>query len=442
MNFNRLKRNFFYISRHRLFMILLCLVLIQIVLLWLLFNFYNQVNFYFVIFIVTFFSGIFYFFVKKNISLLKENLISNSNSSRFGEFEPINELFTKINKAFVYKKKIIDSENETLKNTLNLIDDGIIFLDIEMKISNFNKKSKEILMCSIEDENIEYLTDLTQSFEIIDFFDKSKTHNSNEIEIEFNFPKKFLKIRLFMLNKLQNKFLLIISDLSDAYNLDKTRTEFFANTSHEFKTPITSAKLNYEALINDFKISKGENFHLFSKNIYEDLNRLEKITNELLNIHSLETGSYKLNLEEIDFLDMFSEVKKTFSTIINDKKITIVHPEDKIKIKLDRKLIIQSLENLLSNAIRYSEKKSDVDINYYINNNEFVFEIRDHGIGISEFDLPLIFQRFFRAEGNRDYEHSGLGLSIVKHAIELHKGEIKAESVIDEGLLISFSIPV
>ena len=442
MNFNRLKRNFFYISRHRLFMILLCLVLIQIVLLWLLFNFYNQVNFYFVIFIVTFFSGIFYFFVKKNISLLKENLISNSNSSRFGEFEPINELFTKINKAFVYKKKIIDSENETLKNTLNLIDDGIIFLDIEMKISNFNKKSKEILMCSIEDENIDYLTDLTQSFEIIDFFDKSKTHNSNEIEIEFNFPKKFLKIRLFMLNKLQNKFLLIISDLSDAYNLDKTRTEFFANTSHEFKTPITSAKLNYEALINDFKISKGENFHLFSKNIYEDLNRLEKITNELLNIHSLETGSYKLNLEEIDFLDMFSEVKKTFSTIINDKKITIVHPEDKIKIKLDRKLIIQSLENLLSNAIRYSKKKSDVDINYYINNNEFVFEIRDHGIGISEFDLPLIFQRFFRAEGNRDYEHSGLGLSIVKHAIELHKGKIKAESVIDEGLLISFSIPV
>ena len=442
MNLNRLKRNLFYISRHRLFMILLCLVLIQIILLWLLFNFYDQVNFYFVIFIVIFFSGIFYFYIKKNISLLKKNLISNSNSSRFGEFEPINELFTKINKGFVYKKKIISLENETLKNTLNLIDDGIIFLDIEMKISNFNKKSKEILMCSIEDENINYLTDLTQSFEIIDFFDKSKTGNSNEIEIEFNFPKKYLKLRLFMLNKLQNKFMLIISDLSDAYNLDKTRTEFFANTSHEFKTPITSAKLNYEALINDFKTSKGENFHLFSKNIYEDLNRLEKITDELLNIHSLETGNYKLNLEEIDFLDMFSQVKKTFSTIIKDKKITIVHPEDKIKIKLDKKLIIQSLENLLSNAIRYSEKQSNVDINYYINNHEFVFEIRDHGIGISEFDLPLIFQRFFRAEGNRDYEHSGLGLSIVKHAIELHKGEIKAESVINEGLLISFSIPV
>ena len=106
MNLNRLKRNFFYISRHRLFMILLCLVLIQIILLWLLFNFYDQVNFYFVIFIVIFFSGIFYFYIKKNISLLKKNLISNSNSSRFGEFEPINELFTKINKGFVYKKKI------------------------------------------------------------------------------------------------------------------------------------------------------------------------------------------------------------------------------------------------------------------------------------------------------------------------------------------------
>ncbi len=442
MNLNRLKRNFFYISRHRLFMILLCLVLIQIAILWLLFNFYDQVNFYFIIFIVIFFSGIFYLFIKKNISLLKKNLISNSNSSRFGEFEPINELFTKINKRFVYKEKIISSENEILMNTLNLIEDGIIFLDIEMKISNFNNKSKEILMCSIEDENINYLTDLTQSFEILDFFDKSKTSNSNEIEIEFNFPKKFLKIILFTLNKLQNKFMLIISDLSDVYNLDKTRTEFFANTSHEFKTPITSAKLNYEALINDFKTSKGVNFHLFSKNIYEDLNRLEKITNELLNIHSLETGNYKLNLEEIDFLDMLSEVKKTFSTIIKDKKIAIVHPENKIKIKLDKKLIIQSLENLLSNAIRYSEKQSDVNINYYIKNDEFIFEIRDHGIGIGEFDLPLIFQRFFRAEGNRDYEHSGLGLSIVKHAIELHKGEIKAKSVINEGLIISFSIPL
>ncbi len=442
MNLNRLKRNFFYISRHRLFMILLCLVLIQIVLLWLLFNFYAQLNFYYVVFIVIFFSGIFYFFIKKNITLLKKNLISNSHSSKFGEFESINELFTKINKSFVYKQKIISSENATLMNTLNLIEDGIIFLDFEMKISNFNKKSKEILMCSIEDENINYLTDLTQSFEIIDFFDKSKTGNSNEIEIEFNFPKKYLKLRLFMLNKLQNKFMLIISDLSDAYNLDKTRTEFFANTSHEFKTPITSAKLNYEALINDFKTSKGENFHLFSKNIYEDLNRLEKITDELLNIHSLETGNYKLNLEEIDFLDMFSEVKKTFSTIIKDKKITIVHPEDKIIIKLDKKLIIQSLENLLSNAIRYSVKQSNININYHIKNNEFIFEIRDYGIGINELDLPLIFQRFFRAEGNRDYEHSGLGLSIVKHVIELHKGEIKAESVINEGLLISFSIPL
>ncbi len=442
MNLNRLKRNLFYISRHRLFMILLCLVLIQIVLLWLLFNFYAQLNFYYVVFIVIFFSGIFYFFIKKNITLLKKNLISNSHSSKFGEFESINELFTKINKSFVYKQKIISSENATLMNTLNLIEDGIIFLDFEMKISNFNKKSKEILMCSIEDENINYLTDLTQSFEIIDFFDKSKTGNSNEIEIEFNFPKKYLKLRLFMLNKLQNKFMLIISDLSDAYNLDKTRTEFFANTSHEFKTPITSAKLNYEALINDFKTSKGENFHLFSKNIYEDLNRLEKITDELLNIHSLETGNYKLNLEEIDFLDMFSEVKKTFSTIIKDKKITIVHPEDKIIIKLDKKLIIQSLENLLSNAIRYSVKQSNININYHIKNNEFIFEIRDYGIGINELDLPLIFQRFFRAEGNRDYEHSGLGLSIVKHVIELHKGEIKAESVINEGLLISFSIPL
>ena len=442
MNFNKLKRNLFYISRHRLFIILLFLVFIQIVLLWLLFNFYDQVNFYFVIFIVIFFSGIFYFFIKKNITLLKKNLISNSHSSRFGEFESINELFTKINKSFIYRQKIISSENETLMNTLNLIEDGIIFLDIDMKISNFNKKSKEILMCSIENENINYLTDLTQSFEIIDFFAKSKTSNSNEINIEFNFPKKYLKIRLFTLNKLQNKFMLIISDLSDAYNLDKTRSEFFANTSHEFKTPITSAKLNYEAMINDFKTSKGENFHLFSKNIFQDLNRLEKITNELLNIHSLETGNYKLKLEEIDFLDMFYEVKKTFSTIIKDKKITIVHPEDKIKIKLDKKLIIQSLENLLSNAIRYSKKQSNVNINYYIKNNQFIFEIRDHGIGISEFDLPLIFQRFFRAEGNRDYEHSGLGLSIVKHAIELHKGEIKAESVVNEGLLISFSIPL
>ena len=442
MNFNKLKRNLFYISRHRLFIILLFLVFIQIVLLWLLFNFYDQVNFYFVIFIVIFFSGIFYFFIKKNITLLKKNLISNSHAFRFGEFEPINELFTKINKSFVYRQKMISSENETLMNTLNLIEDGIIFLDIDMKISNFNKKSKEILMCSIEDENINYLTDLTQSFEIIDFFAKSKTSNSNEINIEFNFPKKYLKIRLFSLNKLQNKFMLIISDLSDSYNLDKTRSEFFANTSHEFKTPITSAKLNYEAMINDFKTSKGENFHLFSKNIFEDLNRLEKITNELLNIHSLETGNYKLNLEEIDFLDMLYEVKKTFSTIIKDKKIIIVHPENKIKIKLDKKLIIQSLENLLSNAIRYSKKQSNVNINYYIKNNEFIFEIRDHGIGISEFDLPLIFQRFFRAEGNRDYEHSGLGLSIVKHAIELHKGEIKAESVVNEGLLISFSIPL
>ena len=145
MNLNRLKRNLFYLSRHRLFIILLFLLLIQIALLWLLFNFYDQVNFYFVIFIVIFFSGVFYFFIKKNITLLKKNLISNSHAFRFGEFEPINELFTKINKSFVYRQKMISSENETLMNTLNLIEDGIIFLDIDMKISNFNNKSKQFI---------------------------------------------------------------------------------------------------------------------------------------------------------------------------------------------------------------------------------------------------------------------------------------------------------
>ena len=109
--------------------------------------------------------------------------------------------------------------------------------------------------------------------------------------------------------------------------------------------------------------------------------------------------------------------------------------------KLDRNQFIKVFENIISNSIRYSEKGSSIEIEFSKRKNGLEIIFKDYGLGVSEKDLPHIFERFFRADGLRDENHSGLGLSIVKQIIEIHKGTIYAKSLLGKGLSIYINIP-
>ena len=366
---------------------------------------------------------------------------NNSNEKIVPEFYGFKNLILhKINDIrdeIDYSKSVL----ELYESSKNSLDDGIMFLDFDMNILNFNNKLISLLDSSeLSFSKDNKLTDITKNLDIIEFCSESVSKNQNEKIIELSFPTRYYNIK----SKLINQYLLVvIKDVTEFISLDKTRKEFFANTSHELKTPITSMKLNIEALQNSKMKRNDSDFEFFLEKIKEDSNRLEKISKEIIDVHAIESGELIINFEDIPISDLINELKEEFSSILDAKKIKFEYSIQKKfpRIKIDKSMFKTALENLISNSIRYSHKDSKIELECIYDDENFYFNLRDFGIGISDKDLPHIFERFYRVDGLRSERHSGIGLSIVKQIVDVHNGNITAESSINEGLLIKIKIP-
>tara|TARA_B100000427_G_scaffold329630_1_gene346702 strand:+ start:2330 stop:3445 length:1116 start_codon:yes stop_codon:yes gene_type:complete len=319
-------------------------------------------------------------------------------------------------------------------------DEGILFLDSKRNVKSINKKALELFDINISNiPSINKLTDISTNIEILEFVESSST-NVNNKNIQTNFPEKHFNLRSL---KIEDTIILFIKDITDIFYMDKIRKEFFANTSHELKTPVTSIQLNVEALKNSIKIDNKDDFEYFLEKITFDSDRLQKISKDIGNVHALESGIITLSEEEFSIDDFINEAKKLIETLLDSKQIKlIINKKNNFKkIVLDRNLFMTIFENVISNSIRYSEIGNSIEIDLFKSEKEFEIVFNDYGTGVTKKDLPHIFERFYRADGIRSDKHSGLGLSIVKHIVELHDGTIIANSSLNNGLSIAIKIP-
>lgn len=374
--------------------------------------------------------------------ILSDILNKNSSNEKivpefYGFMNLITRKINDIKDEIDYSKSVL----ELYEISKNSLDDGIMLLDFDMNILNFNNKLISLLDSSeLSLSKNNKVTDITKNLDIIEFCTESVSKNHNEKIIELSFPTRYFSIKSELINQY---LLVVIKDVTDFISLDKTRKEFFANTSHELKTPITSMKLNIEALQNSKIKGNDSDYEFFLEKIKEDSNRLEKISKDIIDVHAIESGELIVNLEDIQISDLINELHEEFSTILDSKRIKFEYSiQKKIpKIKIDKSMFKTALENLISNAIRYSHKDSKIELKCIYDDENIYFNLRDFGIGISDKDLPHIFERFYRVDGLRSERHSGIGLSIVKQIVDVHNGNIAAESSINEGLLIKIKIP-
>lgn len=191
--------------------------------------------------------------------------------------------------------------------------------------------------------------------------------------------------------------------------------KFVGNASHELRTPLTSLKTEIEVALRD---PKTKNKNILKSNL-EEINRMQKLTNYLLELNRYEEGRgipmTKVDLRKI-VLNMIG--KKKVKTDL--RKSIIVGNED---------ALIELVTILLDNAFKYSPKRSEVSIKV----KDGTIEVIDKGIGISKENLPHIFDRFYRSDKSRGTDGYGLGLSIAKSIVDLHKGRIEVESKLGKG---------
>lgn len=327
-----------------------------------------------------------------------------------------------------------------LEAILKSMDSGVIAFDRYMNILMINPYAKKIFGISGEivgNKLLDYITDK----EIIKAFCGGK--EKVEIEVNYNNDPKILKIRkASIINEPEIiGTVVVIQDITDIKKLENMRSQFVANISHELKTPLTSIKGFAETLRY---VDDDETRNKFLSIIDEESDRLARLLEDILSLYEIEQKRSNVS-EEFDvdkeiekvYLLLSDQAKKKGVEIFLDTNSNCILMGDKDKFK-------QMLLNLVSNSVKYTEKGGRVKVESYTHDMNLVLVIEDNGIGISEEDLPRIFERFYRVDKARSRESggTGLGLAIVKHIVRLFDGDISVSSEVEVGTKIVITIPI
>ena len=257
------------------------------------------------------------------------------------------------------------------------------------------------------------------------------------------FEKEILDINVIPTGENDSRFIgqvIMLRNITPFKELDLAKTRFIGTVSHEFKTPISSIQMGLQLLENEKIGSLNEEQQKLIKGIDEDTLRLLKITGELLNVAQLETGVSQLIIRPFKINEMLEEVIKTNKSAADKRQISMITDIDLGLdiINADQEKTLWVLNNIVSNAIRYSYEESTVTIKVEkIDSDHVKFSVEDQGLGIDEQYLKHIFTRYFRVPGTKA-EGTGLGLSISKEFIEAQGGSIAVESEIGKGSVFSF----
>lgn len=228
--------------------------------------------------------------------------------------------------------------------------------------------------------------------------------------------------------------------------INKSKLEFFINISHEIRTPLTLILCSIEKLISNFKLNPKQEKEALT--IDKQVNNLLELTNELLAIHKMETGNYQLKVQKNDIILFFKNIKVIFKSLAKSKeiKISIDSLEPELFIWFDKNALEKIMYNLVSNAIKHTNKGGEIIIKVYQSTDEEFLTIKvvDNGSGIDPNYISKIFNRFYHHGGNMDrYVNGfGIGLSLTKSMIELHKGTILVNSELKKGTTFTLNLPM
>ncbi|MEZ4357331.1 MAG: ATP-binding protein [Eubacteriales bacterium] len=243
-----------------------------------------------------------------------------------------------------------------------------------------------------------------------------------------------------------------IAELAQAFNemtkrledIDITRSEFVSNASHELRTPLSSIKILVESLIYQQDVPK-ETYDEFLTDINKEIDRLNNIISDLLNIMKLEGEEVLVCKENVSLKDILLDTMNLLKPLADQQRIHITLDADEdVLIECDPLKIHQAVNNLADNAIKYTNTGGLITIRLKRLNDFAVIEVEDTGVGISQEDMQLIFERFYRVDKARSRKTggTGLGLYIAKKIAIMHGGSLDVVSEEGKGSAFILSIPV
>ena len=368
--------------------------------------------------------------VKNNLELInKGNYKQIEYTSDDKELNEIISSINSISEKLNLEVKTSKREKEKLDYIISNISDAIIVLDEKGEIELLNKNAAKLFSVTNK-THIRYsvlTADQTFKSHVQKCLDE-KTADSFELQLHSS-------AFYCTVNLLENgDRIIVLSDITAIKNNEKMRSEFFANASHELKTPLTAIK-GFNDVIS--LSTKEQSTATYSAKIDKEVFRLVNLIDDMLSLSKLEYVS-EITPENVELNEIANEVKESLSALAAQKNIT-VEISGTAKISAERDHAFRLIKNLVENSIRYNNDGGLVKITLSETQTESYLTVEDNGIGIEEEHLNRIFERFYRVNKSRSRETggTGLGLSIVKHICNLYGAEIILISKYGEGTKVT-----
>ena len=408
-------------------------------------------------FILSFWLGKKYTTPIEEITLAAKNIINGNLQQKIhlntgDELEILALTLNKLTSGLQEKINETNAEAQKLALILEQMDNAIILLDQYGNVTSINKKAREIFNITAEmlgKHSISVLgnTLLGQTAHEVFASGQNKLITTT---ISINNTKKTFQVFFAPLSQhtvSPDKILTVFHDITVIQEIYERQVDFVANASNELATPLTAIKGFSETLL-DGAYKDEALCEKFLKIIYTEAERMSRLLKDLLQLAKLDSAEYReqINLQPINLLEIFTEIKKRLHQQIAEKKQQLIINTccQNSVIMANHDWVMQIIINLVENSIKYTPENGLITLQYECTEDFACITVSDNGIGISPEDLPHIFDRFYRVDKARTRiaGGSGLGLSLVKFIVELLGGQITVQSKVNQGTTITFSIPL
>ena len=372
-----------------------------------------------------------------------DNIDSNKsqNIKNLTGFNDINDILYDINELAIDLNNNItgyQTEREKLNYVLENIAQGIVAINKNKDIFFINQFAVELL--NMQDNEVKNLNEIIKDKSIVDKIDNAMKLNRFS---KFDIKERNMDIEINVIPILNNKnisALIKFEDVTDIRKIEIEKQDFFINASHELKTPLTSILGYSELLISmNAKDKKEDKKTDFIKRINSEALRMKELVLNMLTLSRMEANWQETIDEKIDIKDIIFNVFESNRIKSEKKNINIDLEIEPSIIIANKEKITEVVNNLVDNAIKYTDEGGNIKISLKNNGDKATFTVKDNGCGIENKYLNRIFERFFRVKNEKylKVQGTGLGLTIVKNICAHYNADIYIESEKDRGTEVS-----
>ncbi|MBE7705767.1 MAG: cell wall metabolism sensor histidine kinase WalK [Cyanobacteria bacterium SIG30] len=384
-------------------------------------------------------------------------IINSDEKGDVGElYKAFNEMSQKLH---LYEEQNIDTltiEKNKLEAVLMSIANGVVVCDNSDNITILNNAALTILNVDEKDILNTKIQEYCDTEGENSFNDKIEEFKNTPLDIMEKKPLEFSisigeRVIKALISPVYSKvhdylgYIIILIDMTREAEVDKLKSDFISNVSHELRTPVTVLRSYADTLYNYGDEFKFEEQKEFIGTINQEVIRLNKMVNDILDFSKFQNN--ELEKETQDIMPVIEDVVQSLKVLAEERHLnfSIKKEENLPEIPFNRGAISRVITNLVTNAIKYSNEETTIQIETSIEENKFIkISVKDSGCGIDAKHLPKIFDRFYRVENKtHTVKGTGLGLNLVKIAVEKHhQGKVFVQSEINVGSTFGFMLPI